>query len=179
MKIKGKIYGITKDILSGQRLLTVAYEGEIGEEINDLAGKEISVEIKPYRKKRSLNANKYMWELCSQIGEKVELPANEIYRDAITQMNVFKYFMLTQNEASTFKQVWEDKGTGWITDQVDYDEDGDRVVIRAYYGSSTYNTKQMSRLIDWLVEEAKELGITVISEQERTLLIDNWKGALS
>lgn len=179
MKIDGKIHGITKDILTGQKLLTIAYDGEIGEEVNDLTEKELVVEIKPKRKKRSRNANNYMWELCTLIGDRLNLPAEEIYRNAIKQMNRFKDFVLTEYEAKTFKVVWEDRGTGWITEQVDYDEDGDRVIIRAYYGSSTYNTKQMSRLIQWLEEEAKDLGITLMSDREKSLLLENWKGALN
>ena len=179
MKIDGKIHGITKDILTGQKLLTIAYDGELGEEVNDLTEKELVVEIKPKRKKRSRNANNYMWELCTLIGDRLNISATEIYRRAIVEQNYFKDFTLTENEAKTFKVVWEDRGTGWITEQVDYDEDGERLIIRAHYGSSTYSTKRMSRLIQWLEEEAKELGITLISEREKSLLLENWKGALN
>jgi hypothetical protein len=35
-----------------------------------------------------------------------------------------------------------------------------------YYGSSTYNTAQMSLLIDHLVQDAKALGIETMTPQE-------------
>lgn len=175
MKFDGKIYGITKDIQTGKILLTIAIDGNIGEEINELYEKKITTEIKPYRKKRSRNANNYMWELCTLIGDKLDMSAVEVYRKAIKEVNVFRDFILTEDEAQTFKTSWELLGDGWLVEQVDYDEDGERVIMRAYYGSSRYNTKQMSRLIDCLSTEAEQLGITLLSDREKSLLLENWK----
>ena len=85
-----------------------------------------------------------------------------------------KDFTLTQGEAKTFRVAWERLGTGWPTEQVDFDRDGDRVVIRAYYGSSTYNSKQMSRLIDSIVEDAKEIGIETLPPEKLAAMKEEW-----
>ena len=74
----------------------------------------------------------------------------------------------------TFQVVWERQGAGWPTELEDYAPDGDRLVIRAYYGSSTYNTKQMSRLIDWVIEECKEQGIETMTPEELARLKEDW-----
>lgn len=47
-------------------------------------------------------------------------------------------------------------------------------VLACYHGSSTYNTKEMSELIDWLIDEAKNLGISVLSEADKALLLSDW-----
>lgn len=73
---------------------------------------------------------------------------------------------LTDGEAATFRHMWESNGTGWPTERLDFTPDGERIVIRAYYGSSTYNTKQMSRLIDAIVTDCKELGIETLPPDE-------------
>ena len=52
--------------------------------------------------------------------------------------------------------------------------DGDRLTLRCYKGSSTYDTKQMARLIDYLIDEAKGLGINTMSEREKSLLLIEW-----
>ena len=65
-------------------------------------------------------------------------------------------------------------GTGWVTEQVDYGPDGDHLVIRLYYGSSTYNTKQMSRLLDAVIADCKEQGIDVATPAELALLKEEW-----
>ena len=109
------------------------------------------------------------------LADAIHSTKNDIYIQKVREIGPFKDFILTEDEAKTFRIAWERLGTGWPTEQVDYDRDGERLVIRAYYGSSTYNTKQMSRLIDSIVQDCKDAGIDVLSERERSLLIDEWK----
>lgn len=117
-------------------------------------------EIVKYREKRSTTANAYMWALCRDIGEKVGLTKDEVYRDAVREMPVYKDFHdMSEDAAKTLSVAWSKLGTGWFTEQVDYEPDGEHVIVRAYYGSSTYNTKQMSRLIDLLLEQARSVGV--------------------
>lgn len=131
--------------------------------------------IKEYREKRSKSANDYAWALLDELADAIHSTKNEIYIQKVREIGPFKDFILTEDEARTFRIAWERLGIGWPTEQVDYDRDGERLVIRAYYGSSTYNTKQMSRLIESIVQDCKDAGIDVLSERERSLLIDAWK----
>ena len=55
-----------------------------------------------------------------------------------------------------------------------YDKDGDRLVIRAYYGSSRYNTRQMSRLIDSIVQDCKDLGIETLPPEKLAAMKEEW-----
>ena len=48
-----------------------------------------------------------------------------------------------------------------------------RIVV--YYGSSTYDTKQMSALIDSLVQEAQALGIETLPPAEIARLNSQWE----
>lgn len=125
-----------------------------------------------FRKKRSADANAYCWVLCQKLAEKLsendpKMTKDEVYRLAISKVGIFKDFCgIAESDAKTLRHAWEMLGTGWITEQVDYSPDGDAVTVRCYYGSSTYNTKQMSRLIDYLVEDCKELGIETLPPDE-------------
>lgn len=47
--------------------------------------------------------------------------------------------------------------------------------VVAYYGSSTYDTDEMARLIDEIVNEAKELGIETMPPEELDCLIKSWR----
>ena len=49
------------------------------------------------------------------------------------------------------------------------------MTVRAYYGSSTYNTRQMSRIIDAAVEEAKGMGIETLRPEEIARLKEEWR----
>ena len=129
-------------------------------------------EIQPAKKTRSTEANAYMWALCAEIAEATRMDKDDVYRNAIRRSGIYRDFPpLDPGSASTLRTAWEKLGTGWITEQVDYGMDGETVIIRCYYGSSTYNTKQMSRLIDDLAQDARDLGLeTYEDEKIRTMM---------
>lgn len=131
-------------------------------------------ELKEYRKKRSMNANNYFWKLADQIAEKLGREKEELYLEYVKRVGPFKDFTLSEDEAKTFRVAWSMLGTGWPTEQVDYSPSGREVIVRAYYGSSQYNTRQMSRLIDMAVEDAKDLGIEVLTPLELERMKEEW-----
>lgn len=138
-------------------------------------GKVYDVEIKEHREKRSLDANRYCWVLLGKLADKLfPVTKNEIYREYVRQIGPYKDFELTEWEAKTFRVVWENMGEGWPTEQVDFTPDGERVVIRAYYGSSTYNTKQMSRLIELIVQDCREQGIEPLPPEKLAGMMEEW-----
>lgn len=147
-------------------ILTVKLESDFREQFDQLNGKPVDVEVKEFREKRSLSSNAYLWTLLDKIAGAIGSDKESIYLDFVRQHGLFKDFTLTEDEAKTFSVAWSKLGTGWPTEQVDYAPDGDHVVIRAYYGSSTYNTKQMGRLLDAVIEECKELGIETRPKEE-------------
>lgn len=136
-------------------------------------------EISPVKEKRSLNANAYCWVLCKQISNALRfLTKEEVYQRAIKAVGVCKEFEpLPIDQAKTLRHAWERLGVGWVTEQVDFHTDGDRVIIRCYYGSSTYNTRQMSHLIDYLVQDAESCGIATLEKQRIDSLLEEWEGA--
>jgi hypothetical protein len=131
-------------------------------------------ELKEHRKKRSMNANNYFWQLVDQIAERLGREKEELYLEYVKRVGPFKDFTLSEDEAKTFRVAWSMLGTGWPTEQVDYSPGGREVIVRAYYGSSQYNTRQMSRLIDMAVEDAKDLGIEVLTPMELDRLKGEW-----
>ena len=55
--------------LEGKTEYIISTSEKPTEELNDLIGKELSVEIKPYKARRSLDANAYCWVLCEKLAE--------------------------------------------------------------------------------------------------------------
>ena len=136
-------------------------------------GVTYTAEVKRFRKRRSKNANDLCWTMCEQLADAIRSTKEEVYRDQIRKVGVYKDFHLPPDEAKTFRTAWAQLGTGWLTEQVD--DDGPLLVVRAYYGSSRYNTKQMSRLIDSLMEDCEAVGIVTVSEKDKALLLDDWE----
>lgn len=129
-------------------------------------------ELKECRKKRSLDANNFLWQICHDIAQTIGSTKEEVYREAISHVGVFDVMQFTSNEAmQRFKMKWMANGEGWLTKTLD----ADKRVLMAYYGSSRYDTKEMSVLIDYLVEEAKSMGIEYLTEAEIDLIKREWK----
>lgn len=126
--------------------------------------------VKRVKVKRSLNANALCWKLCQEIGDAIGEPALYVYKRAISEGNVFAYMEMPSGAVERFTRDWSSRGDGWVVQVID--TYGHRTSLRAYYGSSTYDTKEMSDLIDRLLQDADALGIDCLSERERSLLED-------
>lgn len=144
-------------------------------DINELPDitKPVMVEITPVKKKRSLNANAYAWAMMDKIAKVVQSTKEEIYKRAIKAVGVFADIAVKAEGYEKLKDTWERKGIGYICEKID----GTAYVIdcRMYYGSSTYNSSEMARLINWIVGEAESLGIETITPKDRGLLIEAWR----
>lgn len=126
-------------------------------------------ELKLHRQKRSLSANAYAWVLCDKLADKLRTTKEEVYRQAVAQVGVFEEIKVTSPEAGQrFKRVWQHNGVGWLTKTID------ETNLLAYYGSSTYDTKQMARLIDFLQEECVQQNIEVRPQWEVDAMLKEW-----
>lgn len=135
-----------------------------------------TAEVKEYRQRRSRDANSYLWTLCEQLARALGLTAVQVYRDAVREAGVYKDFHgLTPGEAKTLRHAWGRQGIGWTAEQLDFEPDGQHVILRAYYGSSVYSTKQMSRLIDHVVQDCRAVGIETLTPLELDRLKGDWK----
>lgn len=127
------------------------------------------------KKKRSLDANAYLWVLVGKIAAAVGIPTDEVYRNAIRDAGEFTPLPIRADAVEEFSRVWGTKGTGWFVDILDDSKLPGYKLVRAYNGSSSYDTKQMSRLIDYVVQDAKSLDIETMTERELSLLKEGWR----
>ena len=127
-------------------------------------------------KKRSLDANAYCFVLIDKLAAALGLTKTEIYRNAIKEIGGNSEVVLVKDEAvGEFCRSWESRGLGWQTDQMPSAYPGMTTVV-CYVGSSQYDSKQMSRLIDSLVQDAKALGIETENERKIQSLLESWGG---
>lgn len=126
--------------------------------------------LKRYRKARSTDANAYAWQLMEQIAQAIGSEKWEVYLNMLERYGVFTHVIVKQAAVERVKQEWREvKELGEVT------VNGiTGIQLQCYYGSSTYDTKEMSRLIDGIVSECKELGIETRTPQELSLLKEEW-----
>lgn len=147
-------------------------EAFIGEEMQP--GKPYVAELKPFRKKRSLDANAYCWVLIDKLAQKLRLSKERIYRAAIKEIGGNSATVCVADKAvEKLRAGWEGNGLGWITDTMESKLPGCTNLV-LYYGSSTYDTDQMSRLVELIVQECKQQGIETATPMKLAALMEGW-----
>lgn len=140
-------------------------------------GAQLVVEIKPKTHKRSLSANGKCWAICDEIAKELSkdgqiFTKEDVYKEAIKNYGAFVDKLVPGNLVGDWIELWNTRGLGWMAEEIAIYKD--RSEIRCYVGSSRYNTAQMSRLLDGLKRDAEDLGIMVLTDSERALLLDEW-----
>lgn len=135
--------------------------------------KPLRVKFEVVRPKRSLDANAYTWVLCDKIADAVRSSKELIYKNAVREVGVWSDVAVHRKDLAAFISAWESQGIGYQTEVHD-SKLKDCNKVRVYLGSSKYDSKQMSKLIDWLVDEAKELDIETLTPDELQRMKKAW-----
>lgn len=145
--------------------------------LEELKDRIASAELKVWHEKRSLDANAYAWTLIDKIAVAIREDKFSIYRAAIREIGGNNQLICALDaEVDKLRRVWENNGIGWITDTMPSKLPG-CTNVWLYYGSSVYDTAQMSLLIDNLIFEAKELGIETLPPAELERMMEQWQRA--
>lgn len=163
--------------LTGKQRLTLELDEDFRNRFDDLKEKDLNIELKQFHKKRSLEANRYAWTLIDKIAAKTRVAKTEVYRNAIREIGGVSDIVSIQTRAvAGMKKMWQNLGTGWQAEELDSEIPGWTNLI-LYKGSSTFNSEQMSRLIDSLVQDAKQLGIETRPQEEIDSLLREVRNA--
>lgn len=134
----------------------------------------LDVEIEKHRKKRSLDANAYYWLLCSRLAEAVNVSKPYIHNYILRKYGQIElidgqavYIVIPDTDEAQ-RQVDEEQ-LYHLKPTAEVKEGKDDVMYRTYMmikGSSKYNTKEMTDLINGLVDECKQIGIETLPPEE-------------
>lgn len=170
--MKGRLLDLSFT-LNGKQRLVIELDDDFRKDFAGLKEHDVSIEVKRWRKKRSLDANAYAWVLIDKIAQATGVPKTEVYRQAIREIGgVSDIVAVPDNAVDKFREGWSKQGIGWQTEILDSKPGYKRIVV--YYGSSTYDTQQMAALIDSLVQEAQALGIETLPPHEIARLNSLW-----
>lgn len=136
--------------------------------LNSIKDREYLLSIKEYREKRSLNANAYMWVLVNEIANVLRADKEEIYLQMLKKYGQTGSAKINNDYVDNFKRMFK------YCEIEPRLSDEDYTHFRFWIGSSNYNTKEMSVLIDGVVEEAKQLGIEIMTPDEIENLKSMW-----
>ena len=160
---------MTEFVATAYRLsLTISGRAEIALEtdkdalpaLETLPDGELLVSIKRKPRKRTLSQNAYLWKLLGEIGAKLSIPREQVYRSYVKDYGPCDVVKVAEGAAPRFKREWEAKGKGWICETLGK-EDGYAEIL-AIYGSSSYDTKEMSAVLEAVIRDCEEMGIPTL-----------------
>lgn len=139
-------------------------------------GVPVSIKVTKKKKKRSLDSNAYFWILVDKLSQRLNLPKEDIYRNAIKNISGASEIVCVKNEAvEKLCSGWSRNGLGWQTDTMPSKIEGCTNVV-LYYGSSTFDQIQMTRLIDNITQDCKAVGgIETLTPNELARLLEGWQ----
>ncbi len=135
-------------------------------------------DIAPAKKKRSLNANAYAWKLINDIALAVRESPEDVYREALKNIpNICEVLCVQDKAVDSMERLWTRNHIGRRVEREESKIKG-CTNLYIYYGSSDFDTRQMSMLIDNLVQDAQALGIETRPEEEIKSLLEAWNERL-
>jgi hypothetical protein len=163
---------------SGQQLIMLALTAKT--DISDLKAviadkKLLTVEISQKKKKRSLDANALLWVLCQKIAEVIHSTKELVYQKFIKEVGQFEIVPIKAEAVERWIEVWNSKGLGWFAEVMEDSKLPGYKKVISYYGSSVYDQREMSVLLDEVVSQCKEMDIETLPPAEIQTLKDSWK----
>lgn len=160
---------------TGKQRLTFELDADFREQYEELHESEVELTVKKHRRKRSLDANAYAWVLIDKIAARMKLTKSQVYKDHIRAIGGVSETICVQDRAvDRLRDAWSKNGLGWQTETFPSKLEG-CTNVTLYYGSSTYDTAQMSALIDQLVQTCRSLGIETLPPEQLESLIGGEK----
>lgn len=171
MKLRGKIKSIAKDIMSGHYDVTIVMtEGNAGD-VAELAEKDLSIEIKQWRNHRSLDANALLWACFNDMVKVLGGNKWDYYLKALREHGQYTLIQIKPDALEKFKKMYRECeviGSRLI--------DGTEMLqVLCYYGSSTYDTKEFTVLLDGVLEDMKQANIPIPANEEVQRALEIWE----
>lgn len=172
MESSGKIVSISRSYPERKTLVTVELDNITPESVEGLVGKVLTVVLKIFRKKRTLTQNGYYWKLIGKVSDKIGLSGARLHNEMLC---MHPHPEIDYNTMSCWEVWLEDNienhtktleaSTYHLYPTSEVDSSGKRkyVLLR---GSSTFNTEEMSALLDSLIERAREAGVETMTPDE-------------
>lgn len=149
--------------------------------VGEMKPKKYTVEIKEWRKPRSIDSNNYFWTLCGKLAAKLStelapVTPDEIYRECIRDIGGnYEVVPIRKDAIEAWDKLWCKGHIGRFTEDLGECRNTKGYHnIRTYIGSSDYDQEQMTRLINVIVTECKEQGIETMTPSELAFMNEEW-----
>lgn len=171
----GRLIELSMSLNRKQRVV-LELDQDFMETYDELQGQTLDIEIKKRRERRSLDANAYFWLLAGKLSAKLGISPEEIYRQYIPDVGGnYEVFPVRKDRLRQWDRLWCSGHHGRMTvDMGPCRNTPGYHNVKTYFGSSDYDTAQMARLIDLIVEDCKAQGIETLTPDKLDAIKERW-----
>lgn len=170
MEFRGHIVDISRDWKTGRFRVTFESMEDISKQLESITDKLLTITAKIFRNKRSRDANSYSWVLMQKIAEDQHTDKWSVYLEMLGRYGVFTHIIVRPGVVDRVISEWRTvKNLGEVTV---FGQTG--IQLQCYFGSSTYDTKEMSVFIEGIVSECHEMGIETATPEELERMKREW-----
>lgn len=172
--MQGRIKSITKAIKGDAYVVTI----ETDTLPVDLEGKLLDIDMKVHREKRSRDANALLWACIGEITKALQKEERyektdkwEVYLKLLKRYGKFTYIVVKPEAVDAVKKQWRETE---VVGEIDI-HGTKGIQMLCYFGSSTYDTAEMSALLDGTVSELEEMGLQRPASAEMKRAMEEWE----
>jgi hypothetical protein len=170
MKKHGEL--ISYEPLTGILVLKVGkLSTECIEALQGMLQRAIDVSIDVHREKRSTDANGLLWHCIGELTNVTGRDKWEEYLSLLRQYGKYTYIVVKEKAVEDMKKQWRE-----VEIVGEYDMHGEKgVQLLCYFGSSTYNTKEFSKLLQGTFYEMQQAGLQPPPSSDMRRALEKWE----
>ena len=158
----------------GKLIVSFETHKRLAEAFNNLPDKPLVLTVKEYRPKRSLDANAKFWTLCGQVAKHLKSTKEEIYKRTIRDFGVSEIVPIRNDAVATYIKRWDTNGLGWFCETIGASKLQGYTNVITYFGSSSYDSKEMWQITEAICDDCREAGIPTESPAELKRGCEEW-----
>ena len=172
MELRGTIKGLASTFPKRKIFIELETDGRL-EDIEKLQGKDLDITFKVHREKRSLDANAFLWSCLGKMGGVLNVPAWDMYLYSLERYGKYTYIQILESAYEDLKRMWrETKVVGdFMSVNMITGEKEKFLEVLCFFGSSTYNSKEFSRLLEGVISDMEQMGLERPTSDEMNALI--------
>lgn len=170
MQTTGKVSDIKISYESGKPVISFEIDAK-AEDLNKYLGIDLDISFDKHRNHRSNDANRLLWECLGRVAAETGRDKWTEYLSLLKDYGKYTYVVVKPGVVEAMKKQWRETE---VIGEIDIN--GTKgVQMLCYFGSSTYNTKEFSVLLDGLMDNMRDLGLDIPPTGDLKRALEQWE----
>ena len=168
MELRATLESVAWDRRNKEARITFASDS-IPEGLENLQG-ELTVSVKKFRPHRTKDANALLWACIGDISKALTEDPWKVYLRLLKRYGKYTYIVVKENVVDAVSRQWRE------TEVIGETEIGGQKAVQmlCFFGSSTYDKEEFSKLLDGTKQEMEEMGLTPPPSKDMMRALEVW-----